>query len=121
MKILKEIAIYFAITFISELISKILPIKVPASIIGIIILFTLLQTKILKLEQVDTVGEYLIKIMPILFVPAGVSLIKFLPELQAIALPLLCAVTISTAIVMVAVGKITELSMGDRKWLLELY
>ena len=86
MKILKEITIYFAITFISEIISKFLPVKIPASIIGIIILFTLLQTKIIKIEEVETVGNYLIKIMPLLFIPAGVSLIKFLPELKSICL-----------------------------------
>ena len=119
MKILKEITIYFAITFISEIISKFLPVKIPASIIGIIILFTLLQTKLIKIEELETVGNYLIKIMPLLFIPAGVSLIKFLPELKSIALPIVCAVTISTAIVMVAVGKITQRSMENEKWLLE--
>ena len=115
MKILKEITIYFAITFISEIISKFLPVKIPASIIGIIILFTLLETKIIKIEEDETVGNYLIKIMPLLFIPAGVSLIKFLPELKSIVLPLVCAVTISTAIVMVAVGKITQRWMENEK------
>ena len=78
-------------------------------------MFTLLQTKIIKIEEVETVGNYLIKIMPLLFIPAGVSLIKFLPELKSIALPLVCAVTISTAIVMVAVGKITQRWMENEK------
>lgn len=115
MKILKEITIYFAITFISEIISKFLLVKIPASIIGIIILFTLLETKLIKIEEVETVGNYLIKIMPLLFIPAGVSLIKFLPELKSIALPLVCAVTISTVILMVAVGKITQRWMENEK------
>lgn len=42
MKLLKELAIYFGITFISEIIAKLMPIKIPPSIIGIVILFALL-------------------------------------------------------------------------------
>ena len=52
MKLLKELAIYFGITFISEIIAKLLPINIPPSIIGIVILFVLLELKVLNTEDV---------------------------------------------------------------------
>lgn len=115
MKLLKELAIYFGITFISEVIAKLLPIDIPPSIIGIVILFTLLELKVLKTEDVEMTGDYLIKIMPILFVPAGVGLIKYLDVLKIVAVPMVFVITLSTAIVMTAVGVVTQKLVEKKK------
>lgn len=115
MKILKELTIYFGITFISEIIAKVLPINIPASIIGIAILFTLLETGILKMKDVEKTGNFLINVMPILFIPAGVSLIKYLDVLEVVAIPMALVVTISTVIVMVVVGRVVEKMVEKRR------
>ena len=115
MKLLKELAIYFGITSISEIIAKLLPINIPPSIIGIVILFTLLELKVLKTEDVEMTGDYLIKIMPILFVPAGVGLIKYLDVLKIVAVPMVFVITLSTAIVMTAVGVVTQKLVEKKK------
>lgn len=115
MKLLKELAIYFGITFISEIIAKLLPINIPPSIIGIVILFVLLELKVLKTEDVEMTGDYLIKIMPILFVPAGVGLIKYLDVLKTVAVPMVFVITLSTAIVMTAVGVVTQKFVEKKK------
>ena len=115
MKLLKELAIYCGITFISEIIAKLLPINIPPSIIGIVILFVLLELKVLKTEDVEMTGDYLIKIMPILFVPAGVGLIKYLDVLKIVAVPMVFVITLSTAIVMTAVGVVTQKLLEKKK------
>lgn len=115
MKLLKELAIYFGITFISEIIAKLLPINIPPSIIGIVILFMLLELKVLNTEDVEMTGDYLIKIMPILFVPAGVGLIKYLDVLKIVAVPMVFVITLSTAIVMTAVGALTQKLVEKKK------
>lgn len=115
MKLLKELAIYFGITFISEIIAKLLPINIPPSIIGIVILFVLLELKVLKTEDVEMTGDYLIKIMPILFVPAGVGLIKYLDVLKIVAVQMVFVITLSTAIVMTAVGVVTQKLVEKKK------
>lgn len=115
MKLLKELAIYFGITFISEIIAKLLPINIPPSIIGIVILFMLLELKVLKTEDVEMTGDYLIKIMPILFVPAGVGLIKYLDVLKIVAVPMVFVITLSTAVVMTAVGVVTQKLVEKKK------
>ena len=92
-----------------------MPINIPPSIIGIVILFTLLELKVLKTEDVEMTGDYLIKIMPILFVPAGVGLIKYLDVLKIVAVPMVFVITLSTAIVMTAVGVVTQKLVEKKK------
>lgn len=60
-------------------------------------------------------GDYMIKIMPILFVPAGVGLIKYLDVLKIVAVPMIFVITASTAIVMIAVGVITQKLVEKKK------
>lgn len=53
-----------------------IPAPVPASIYAMVILFVCLCTKIIKLEAVKDAGMFLIEIMPLMFIPAGVGLMK---------------------------------------------
>lgn len=48
----------------------------PASVIGLVLLFIALCTGIVKLEQVETVGTALTNNISFLFVPAGISVIN---------------------------------------------
>ena len=60
-------------------------------------------------------GDYLIKIMPILFVPAGVGLIKYLDVLKIVAVPMVFVITLSTAVVMPAVVVVTQKLVEKKK------
>ena len=86
-----------------------LPLPIPASIYGMIILFLGLMTKVIKLESVKETGKFLIEIMPIMFIPAGVGLMTTWGALQPILLPvsIITAVTIIT--VMVATGWVSQI------------
>ena len=59
MKYLNQAMILAAVTFAAELIKLLLPLPVPASIYGLIMLFLLLKTGVLKLRQVEDVGNFL--------------------------------------------------------------
>lgn len=72
MKFLRQFIIILVISFIGELLKYILPLPVPASIYGMVILFVGLLTGLIKLENVREAGRFLIEIMPIMFIPAGV-------------------------------------------------
>ena len=71
-----QLAIIFGISFIGEVLNAILPLPVPASVYGLVILFLLLCTKIIKLEQVETVSEYLMAIMPLFFIEPTVGIMN---------------------------------------------
>ena len=108
MKYLKQFGIILAISFVSELMNMFIPLPVPASIYGIVILFLLLISKILPVESVREAGYFLIEIMPVMFIPAGAGLLESWGVLQPIWLPV-CIITVATTVIVMAVtGRVTQ-------------
>lgn len=109
MKYINQFLIILLISFLGEILKCLLPLPIPASIYGMIILFFGLMTKVIKLESVKETGKFLIEIMPIMFIPAGVGLMTTWGDLQPILLPvsIITAVTIIT--VMVATGWVSQI------------
>ncbi len=96
---LKQFLIILSISFIGEILKAVLPLPVPASIYGMAILFVCLLTGALRLEQVRGAGKFLIEVMPVMFIPAGVGLMASWDILQ----PMLVPVAVITVVVLVAV------------------
>ena len=97
MKYVRQFLIILVISFIGELLRYYIPLKIPASIYGLVLLFAALELRIIKLESICETSRFLIEIMPLMFVPAGVGLLSS----WAIVL-------ISTIIVMAVSGKVTQ-------------
>lgn len=95
MKIITQLGIVFVICIISEVISGILPISFPASVIGMIILFLLLLFRIIKPNQIETVINFLLQNMAFFFIPAGVSIMDNFDIIKnnIIQLLLICIIT----------------------------
>ncbi len=77
MKIIKQICIILGICWISMLIEFILPFAFSASIIGMLLVLGALLLKILKVEQIQDIADFLLQNMAFLFVPAGVSIMNY--------------------------------------------
>lgn len=108
MKYLKQSLIILLITMIGELIKFVIPIPIPASIYGMIIMFICLLTGIVKLEQVNDVGKFLIELMPVMFIPSCVGLISSWSVLQSILVPV-CLITVITLLtVFVVTGRVSQ-------------
>ena len=60
MKYLHQAVILAAITFAAEIIKYLLPLPIPVSIYGLVLLFLLLKTGILPLEKIQDVGDLLL-------------------------------------------------------------
>ena len=115
MKYLRQFLIILAVSFAGELLNLYLPLPVPASIYGMVILFVLLCTGILKLDDVSETGKFLIEIMPLMFIPAGVGLLNSWGQLQGILFPVSVITVVSTFVVMIATGKVTDLYLEKGK------
>ena len=115
MKYLHQALIIAAVTFASELIKFLIPLPIPASIYGLILLFTLLKTGLIKLHQVENVGGLLLELMPLLLVPTSVSFINSLDAVKAMLLPVLLSGLIGTMIVMFVTGRVTQWCIERRK------
>lgn len=104
-----------AISFIGEILKYFLPLPIPASIYGMMILFTGLLTGIIPLEAVKDVGKFLIEIMPVMFIPAGVGLMSSWVNLKPVLLPVSIITVVSIVTVMIATGRTSQWIIGRGK------
>ncbi len=108
MKLLYQFGVILAVTFVGELLYALLPLPIPASIYGLIVMLICLGTKVVKLSQVKIATDFLIDIMPPMFIPAAVGLIVVWGDLKEILIPVVVITCLSTVIVMVCTGKVTQ-------------
>ena len=87
MKYVKQFLIIIGISLAGEILKYILPLPIPASIYGMAILFIALLTGIIKLKDVRETGKFLIEIMPLMFIPAGVGLMSSWGVLKPLLVP----------------------------------
>ena len=76
MKYLRQFCIILLVSALGEGLHILLPLPVPASVYGLVLMLGALASGILKLEQVEEAADFLVEIMPVMFVPAGVGLLE---------------------------------------------
>ena len=108
MKFIRQFLIIILISFAGELLHAILPLSVPASIYGLLILLAGLQTKVIPLKAVDEAGGFLIEIMPMLFIPAGVGLMVSWGDLKPVLVPIMVTIVVTTVLVMGVSGRTAQ-------------
>lgn len=97
------------ILLISKIIESFIPIPMPASVIGLVLLFIALCTGIVKLGQVESVGTALTNNISFLFVPAGISVINSLPILSQSPVLIILLIIISTILLLISTGFASQL------------
>lgn len=108
MKYIKQFSIILIISLIGEIIHLLIPLPVPASIYGLLLLLAGLKTKLVPLDSVRETSLFLIDIMPLMFIPAAVGLLNSWSVLRPILIPFLVITVVSTILVMAATGVITQ-------------
>ena len=115
MKYIRQFGIILLLSFLGELLHALIPLPVPASIYGIVLLFTALETRIIKVDAIRETSAFLLEIMPMLFVPAGVGLLEKWDVLRPVWLPFVVIVVVSTFAVFAAAGRVTQRVMRLRQ------
>ena len=108
MNVLRQFCRIMIITLIGEVLHWLLPLPIPASIYGMAILFVALVTGIVKLDQVRDAGKFLIEIMPVMFIPAGVGLMSSWGDLRPVLLPVSIITIVSLTAVMLVSGRVSQ-------------
>ncbi len=108
MRYLYQFARIMAFCFLGEILHEVLPLPIPASIYGLILLLAALKTGLVKLEQVKEVGNFLTGIFPLLFVPAAVGVMELWGELGEMMIPILLAIVPVTILVLASAGRTTQ-------------
>ena len=115
MKYINQVLIILLISFIGELLNYFIPLPIPGSIYGMILLFILLCTGLVKLHQIREVGNFLIDIMPMLFIPSAVGIMAQFEQLKSIWIKVIVVTIITTVIVMTVTGLTTQTIIRIKK------
>ena len=108
MKYLGQLVIILGISFLGELLNYIIPLPIPASIYGLVIMLVLLCTGILKVSFIKETAAFLLETMPVMFIPAAVGIIKYWQVIKPILIPFIIILLIVTVIVMAVTGRVTQ-------------
>jgi len=108
MRFIRQLAIILSISFVAELLEYLIPIPVAASIYGLVLMLIGLITKVIPLHKVEEAADFLVEIMPILFVPPTVGIMASAEALQEMLVPLCVISVISTILVMAVTGRVSQ-------------
>ncbi len=113
MKYVRQFIIILLISFVGEILNYLLPLPIPASIYGLLLLFAGLVSGVIPLEKVKDTGHFLVEIMPLMFIPAAVGLLESWGVLQPVWMPIVTITVGSTVVVIAAAGLTTQ---GVIRW-----
>ncbi|MEK3889704.1 CidA/LrgA family holin-like protein [Bacillus sp. FSL K6-3431] len=113
-KITIQIILLFVMYQVGVWIQEIFQLIIPGSIIGMLLLFLLLLTGIVNAKWVESGALLLIKYLPLLFLPITVGIITFFNIFIGKGFFIIIIVLISTAIVMVGSGIISQLLLKEK-------
>ena len=102
-----------------ELLHYLIPLPIPASVYGLVLMLIALQTGLVKVDHVKQTAVFLIEIMPVMFIPAGAGLLESWGVLQPIWLPVCIITVVTTVIVMAVTGRVTQAIIRAEKKKLE--
>ncbi len=114
MKYIRQFLIILLFCFLGELLKYLIPLPIPTSIYGLILMLTALLSGILKVDQVDDTAVFLIDIMPVMFIPAGVGLLTSIEALRP-NLTAIIVITILTTVLVMGITGITAQFVMERK------
>ena len=111
MKYLKQVLIILAFTGLGEALAYLIPLPIPAAIYGLVLMLAALLTGLLKLRQVQESADFLISIMPVLYVPICVRILEYWGVISQNAAAILSLTVLSTFLVFAVSGLETQALM----------
>lgn len=108
MKYLKQFTIILGVCLLGELLKFLLPMPIPASVYGLVLMLVFLMCGVIKLEQVESTADFLISIMSPMFIPAAVGLMDQLEALRAILLPFMVINFVGLLVTFAVTGRVTQ-------------
>lgn len=116
-----QFAFLAGVCYVGSAVSDSLPISIPGNICSMVILLTLLISGIVAEDKIALASNFLLKYMPVFFIPAGVTIITSLPLIQG-RIPqfiLVCLLTtfmvfLATSVTVIAVTRLQKYFLAKR-------
>lgn len=108
MRYIRQFTIIAGISLVGEVLNHFIPLPIPASIYGLLLMLLLLVTKLIRVEDVSDTAHFLLAVMPVMFIPAVAGLISIYAEIRGRILIYLLVDVASTIVVMAVTGLVTQ-------------
>ena len=116
MRYLRQLLWIIGFTLTGEALHAWVPLPVPAAVWGLVLLFVALESGKLRLDSVQQCGQFMLGLMPLLFIAPAVGLIDSWPMLARVWPAVLAIILASTLVVFGVSGWVTQrlLDRADR-------
>lgn len=108
MKYVKQFLIILLMALLGGFLNWLIPLPIPATVWGMVLMFLALMCGIVKLNQVEDTADFFMGIMPMLFIPLAVSLMDNYRILAEHALPIIVIVLASFFLCFAVTGKTAD-------------
>lgn len=108
MRYMRQLTVILAVTCAAEVLKCYVPLPIPASIYGLVLMYLLLRTGMIRLAHVRETAEFLIEIMPLMFIPAAVGLLDNWSALRPMLPSVVVIVPVTTVLVMGVTGRVAQ-------------
>ena len=115
MKLFRETLIILGVYLIGEFISSILNLPIPGNILGMIILFILLCTKVVKVDNIETVSNFFLNHLSFFFIPAGVGLMSSVDVIKSTWIQIFIVCIITTILTIGGTGRVVQMISSNAK------
>jgi holin-like protein len=115
MRYAREFMIIMSVSFVGEVLNDVLPLPVPASIYGLVLMLLCLCSGLIRLEWVQDTANFLVVVMPLMFIPAAAGLLDVWDVIQPILFPLIVITILTTLIDIFAAGWVSQLIIRHRR------
>jgi holin-like protein len=113
MKYIRQFAIIMLFSFLGEICHLVIPLPIPASIYGMVLLFICLALKVLTVEAIKETGTFLVGLLPLLFVVPTVGLMGYWELIQGNLLQIAIVIVVTTFLTFGVSGLLTKLFRKD--------
>lgn len=107
---IRQCAILFGCLALGELIIYLTGVKLPSSIIGMLLLAFFLKAGWIKLHWIQGVSDFLVANLGFFFIPPGVALMLYFDIITAEFWPIITAAIVSTILVLLITGWVHQLA-----------
>lgn len=107
---IRQCAILFGCLALGELIVYLTGIKLPSSIIGMLLLTLFLQLGWVKLKWVQGLSDFLVANLSFFFIPPGIALMLYFDLIAAEIVPIAIATLVSTILVLLITGWVHQIA-----------
>ena len=115
MRLLLQLALILAVCFIGDFLHRVCGIPLPGNILAMLILFLLLCTKLVKVDQIAERSDFFLKRLPFFFLPPTIGILAVYGVLKGNLILFFLLSVLATIVTLAVSGKVTDIMVNVQK------